>query len=589
VGARHASGFAERPSVRPAPRRRARAVGAVCCSVLAALVCAFPAASTTGLAREGLISFTAEVYSSEIYVMDAAGSEQRRLTTDAKTEQRWPSMSPDGSRIAFVTKRSGTWHVYVMNADGTGLNELTGIYDLVPRGGFKGYPDWSPDGTELVFSAEFEPGQADIVVHNVVTGTTRNLTKSASVDLRPRWSPDGSRVVFTSTGQGGGLDLYAIRADGTGLTQLTARPGWESEPVYSPDGSQIAFVSYPNGVPDIFVMNSDGSGLRDLTNTANVSETQPAWSAAGIGFSADHQAIPGIFVVRPDGSGLRRVTGATEYAGDSDWLADGSRLVYVSGRNARSRIGATEAFGANYRALTNGRGFDTDSSWSADGTRLAFVRSLGRAQSDVYTKTGSRVRNLTRGRGLNWSPSWSPNSKRIAFVRFESFGAQVWVMNADGSGQRPLTTRGSWNDHPSWSPDGRRIVYSARRNGNFDLYVLELVTGRERRLTVELDVDLSPAWSPDGSWIAFVAYRPDWAFSDIWVIRPNGADRHPLTLGNANKTDPAWSPTSTRIVYQHEYVLGHDTDLWLVDLSGVARAFVTGDWSELDPSWQPRP
>jgi Tol biopolymer transport system component len=535
--------------------------------------------------RETLIAFTHDRFSTELYLANATGSSARRLTRSEETPQRWPALSNDGSRIAFATKRGGSWRILVMNADGTGVVEPN-IYSQVPAHGFKGYPDWSPDGTKLVFAAEFS-GQTDIVLHDLMTGETRALTRSPATDLRPRWSPDGRRVVFASAGPGIGFDLYTVAVDGTGLTRLTSMPGWELDPAFSPDGSQFAFIAYPNGIPDVFVINADGSNLRDLTNTPDVAELQPAWSPAGIAFRADPRGITGVYVMRPDGSEVRRLSGPTEFATDPDWSGDGSQIVFASGRHARFGLAVSYRSGG-YRRLTNGPWFDTDPAWSPDGTRLAFARSRNRPQSDILTISAMRgpVRNLTRGRGINWAPAWSPDGRRIAFVRFESFGAQLWLMNADGSKQRPLTSKGSWNDHPSWSPDGRRIVYSARRNGNYDLYVLDLLSGRERRLTRTPGPEFSPGWSPAGSLIVFVAHRSDSAFSDIWVMKPNGKNARPVTGGIDNKTQPAWSPRGDRIIYQREYFLGHDLDLWLYDLSkGAHERAMSGDWNEESPSW----
>ncbi len=553
--------------------------------VLTAVATVFAPSSSTGVPPETLIAFTNDRFSSEIYIANENGSSAQRLTISEETPQRWPALSYDGSKIAFASKRLGDWRIFVMNADGTGTDE-TNIYSAVPIG-FKGYPDWSPDGTKLVFSAEFY-GQTDIVVHDLVTQETRNLTNSRTAfDLRPRWSPDGTRVLYASAEGGGGFDLYTIGSDGTGLTRLTSMPGWELDPTFSPDGAQVAFIAYPDGIPDVFVMNADGSNVRDLTNTPTVNELQPAWSTAGIAYRADPRGITGIYVMRPDGSDVRRLSGATEFATDPDWSGDGSRIVFVSGRHARFGL-AVSYWNNAYRRLTNGPWFDTDPAWSPDGKRLAFARSSARTKSDILTVSATRgpVRNLTRGRGINWAPSWSPDGTRIAFVRFESFGAHIWLMNADGSNQLPLTSRGSWNDHPSWSRDGRRIVYSARRNGNYDLYVLDVRSGREKRLTRTPGPELSPAWSPKGSLIAYVGYIRDSAFSDIWVVRADGNNARPLTTGIDNKTGPAWSPGGDRIIYEREYFLGHDTDLWLVHvLEGGDQRAMTGDWNEESPSW----
>jgi TolB protein len=161
-------------------------------------------------------------------------------------------------------------------------------------------------------------------------------------------------------------------------------------------------------------------------------------------------------------------------------------------------------------------------------------------------------------------------------------------MNANGTRQRALTGTGSWNVHPSWSPDGSRIVFSGRRNGNYDLYVLDLRTRRERRLTKTIDPEIQPAWAPDGKHIAFVAWRPDDAISDIWLVRPDGSGRHPLTDAYSNNTSPAWSPDGTKLVYVKDDTFGHDTGLYTINASGgKERLTINFNWPQDTPSWQP--
>jgi TolB protein len=403
----------------------------------------------------------------------------------------------------------------------------------------------------------------------------------------PRWSPDGSKIAFAGIG-GGKVDIYVVGADGSGLRQLTSSPGWEQEPVWSPDGTQIAYIAWPTEAADIFVMNADGSGVRDITNSRDGGDFHPSWSASGILFTSNRDGLDALYVMQPDGSGLRRLTSGRVWESDSSWSRDGQQLVFVSGRNARFEIGAYA--NGSYRSLTHGPGVDSDPAWSPDGRLLAYAHAPRRVTSDIYSldiRTGRR-KNLTRGRGLNWSPVWSPRGDRIAFVRFESFGAQLWIMNRDGTGQHAVTSQGSWNEHPSWAPDGRHLVFDARRNGSYDLYVLDLQAKRVRRLTRGAAAR-QPTWSPDGALIAFTA--PDrYGFWRIWLIEPDGTRRQlfddDVTV-NAHY-DPAWSPDGTKVVFTVEDFYGHDTRLYTIDRdTTVMRRATTIDWDQTAPAWQP--
>ena len=97
------------------------------------------------------------------------------------------------------------------------------------------------------------------------------------VDLgSPSWSPDGRTLAFT----GLGAEIYTVHADGTRLRKLTRSPGWNFFPDWSPDGRRILFASGRDGGTDLFVMNADGSGQRNLTHTPNVSESIASWAPA---------------------------------------------------------------------------------------------------------------------------------------------------------------------------------------------------------------------------------------------------------------------------------------------------------------------
>jgi Tol biopolymer transport system component len=137
----------------------------------------------------------------QIYLMDADGSDQVPLLVDDSASQYQPAWSPDGSKIAFVRSGVGGTHIYTVNVDGTGLTRLTG-------GASGGDPAWSPDGSKILFarlgpcsSSPCEPAanQYDVFVIDADgDGASKRLTNNLADDHRPAWSPDGTRIVFTS-------------------------------------------------------------------------------------------------------------------------------------------------------------------------------------------------------------------------------------------------------------------------------------------------------------------------------------------------------------------------------------------------------
>ncbi len=207
----------------------------------------------------------------DIYVMQADGTGLVQLT-DHPGDAGFPAWSPDGRRIAFGSGRDGDFDIYVMQADGTGLVQLT------DHPGRDGWPAWSPDGRRIAFDSDRD-GDRDIYVMQADGTGLVQLTDHPGGDGWPAWSPDGRRIAFGSD-RDGDWDIYVMQADGTGLVQLTDHPGRDGWPAWSPDGRRIAFDSDRDGDWDIYVMQADGTGLVQLTDHPG-DDLLPAWSPGG--------------------------------------------------------------------------------------------------------------------------------------------------------------------------------------------------------------------------------------------------------------------------------------------------------------------
>jgi dipeptidyl aminopeptidase/acylaminoacyl peptidase len=250
--------------------------------------------------------------SSQVYVMNADGSGVRRLTSRPRPRAggSWNvfagGWSPDGRKLALAAWGPRNVEIYVMNADGSGQRRLTraAMFDHVA-------PAWSPDGRKIAF-AKVRSGNSEVFVMNADGSAKRRLTRQPAGGHSPAWSPDGRKILFGS-GRDGNQEIYAMNADGSGQRNLTREQGDDYAGAWSPDGRKISFVTKRDGNWEVYVMNPDGSGKRNLTR--NPGNDGPrgwgaAWSPDGrkIAFVSDRDRTYEVYVMNADGSGQRRLT-----------------------------------------------------------------------------------------------------------------------------------------------------------------------------------------------------------------------------------------------------------------------------------------
>ena len=565
----------------------------------------------------------------DIYVSDADGSNPVNMTNGFQMYEPYyrygnntePAWSPDGTRVAFVTR---------LDEDGMRLYYVeveTGNIVRFPFGGdgLSG-PAWSPDGSKLAYVS-----YSNIRVNNLDGTGFAQLTNSG---YAPAWSPDGSRIAFSST-RDGNSEIYVMNADGTGQTRLTNHAAQDGNPYWSPDGSKIAFTSYRDGNPEIYKMNADGTGQTRLTNNA-ADDTHPAWSGDGakIVFSSTRTGgVSKLYVMNADGTGQTAITSSgtsTEYNPDWHHVLTSS-LAFQSNRNGNTEIYSMDSQGGQQTRLTNNTAYDSGQAWSPNGTRIAFVSDRdggyglyvmnadGSNQTKLrtiacYSDTpqwspdgnrigfqdcvdglfdifavntdGSNEVRLTNGAGFDdifpWD--WSPDGMRVAFDCYVNGDGEICTVNADGTDQAVITNSPNWDSGPAWSPRGAKLAFYSYRDNNYEIYTMNADGTDQTRLTNHTAQDSGPVWSPDGLNIAFYSLRD--GNYEIYKVKADGSGLLRLTNNTVTDYLPAWSPDGKRISFQSYRI--SNGEIYVVNADGTQEKRLTNNASgDYNAVWQP--
>jgi Tol biopolymer transport system component len=254
--------------------------------------------------------------------------------------------------LVFQSNHEGSFQIYTMNSDGTGLRRLTDGPAVNVR------PVWSPDGRRIAFASN-RAGAFDVWVMDADGGNPRNLTSHPATDAFPFWSPDGRHIAFQSNRYGNSLEIVVMSSDGADVRQLTEHMEWNVQPRWSPDGRRIAFVSTRGGWGQIFLMNANGSGQRALT-VEGVNQL-PSWSPDGQYMAVQAMramdmrgdtSIAQIYVMRADGADQTNISRSGVNDTWPAWSRTG-QVYFVSIRTGRRELWVMNSDGTGQRQLTN--------------------------------------------------------------------------------------------------------------------------------------------------------------------------------------------------------------------------------------------
>jgi TolB protein len=224
---------------------------------------------TQGIGTSEMVFSMGGANGKEIYVSDYDGANAKQVTQHNSISIK-PKMSPDGSKIAYLSYKDNYPFLYVYSRSSGQSVRISGEVGLNLS------PAWSPDGSKIAMTLS-KDGNTEIYVRNADGTNPQRLTRNKYGDTSPAYSPDGSRIAFVSD-RAGAPQIYVMPSSGGDGSRLSFQGGSAYDPAWSPDGTKIAYVAERSGEGlEIYVMGADGSNPIRLTNSHGSNES-PSWS-----------------------------------------------------------------------------------------------------------------------------------------------------------------------------------------------------------------------------------------------------------------------------------------------------------------------
>ena len=256
----------------------------------------------------------------------------------------------------------------------------------------------------------------------------------------------GGKIAFIGT-RTGHKEVYVCDTDGANLRQLTSDANISVGPALSPDGHRLAYTGYKSGYADIYMVNL-ATGARDRIIKFPGTNTGPAFSP------------------------------------------DGSRLAMSCSRDGNPELYTADINGGSAHRLTHTPSVESSPTWSPDGGELIYVSDVGGApQLYRIGADGGTGRHVATGYGYCTEPNWSPDGKRVAFNVREGGGFAVAVLDLNGGTARVVASADA--ERPAWGADSRHLIYS----DGAAVVILDVPTGKKTRVAANVGKVSEPTWS----------------------------------------------------------------------------------------------
>ncbi|HUQ98601.1 MAG TPA: S41 family peptidase [Gemmatimonadaceae bacterium] len=469
----------------------------------------------------------------DIWTVAASGGDARLLVSNPATERR-PFFSPDGSKLAFVSTRTGNGDIYVLSLVSGDLQRIT--YD----DGLDLLDGWSHDGRYLYFSSTSRDiaGMNDVYRVSAAGGTPMQVAGDRYVN--EYWSsesPAGHTLAITARGNAAAQwwrrghshidesEIWLVNnvdpgSSGDPKYSPVTTGGAKSEwPMWSSDGATLFFVSDRTGNQNLWSRAVSGGDAKQLTNFASGRVLWPAISKDGnaIVFERDF----GIWVY--------------------DRASSSAKQIPIALRGAPA--------GNSIDHLTLNSGI-REVALSPDAKKVAFL-----VHGEIFAasaKDGGDGARVSTSAGAEGQLRWAPDSRRLLYASDRDGVSHLFLYDF-GSRTETQLTRGPGGDvTPRWSPDGKSIAYMHDAK---ELRIIDPVTKADRKVaTAILDrapflTDRGTAWSPDGRWIAYLAPQGSKLYGNVFVVSADGGDVRPVSFTpTVFANSISWSPDGTFIL-----------------------------------------
>ena len=494
----------------------------VCALVVAAI-------SLPCIAADRVVFLRIAPTESTLYIAKADGSGERPLLPTGTLDYN-PSWSAKGDWIAFTSEREGSADIFRVHPDGTGLERLTDSQAFDDQAAF------SPDEKKMVFVSTRAAGYANLWILDVATHKAVPLTSGQGGDFRPSWSPDGQWIAFSSdrdsdlpTAKGRWerlhlVDIYLVHSDGSGLRRISRHGNFCGGPRWTADSKNV--IAYCMSAQDTWTFRS-----KILVAYPAGSENQLFKIDIATGAAAPVTSGPGV-----------KLSPVVLNSGEIAYLRGeevGVQVVYADGR-----------LGPSGNDLS-----PHPAAWSPDGARMVYSR--GR-----YNRTSEPVKQFSRDPKFDLYatttlPAYDPAGDRIAVSHVVPGGVTSLMIVEEGKPARSILERKDLILGPQWSPDGKRIVVGV---GEFTAF-LNFASG-----------DKTPIDRINGG-------------AQVAILNADGSDFHVVTSGTSNNAFASFSPDGKRIVYR---TAGPDGEgLRILNLDDQKITTLTREYDNF-PLWSPR-